>query len=163
MKEYPKFISNQPSGNDKFEGASQERLSKAISEHFKNIDSKNDLCIPRIVGIEGTWGSGKSNVVKLLEQKLKENGYFFYEYDAWGNQEDLQRRSLLEQLTDKLVSNNVLTGTTTTKIKGGKPKTVTWSEKLKYLLARKTETVTDKYPRLGLGLVSSFLTLFCSS
>lgn len=160
MKEYPKFISNQPSGNDKFEGASQERLSKAISEHFKNIDSKNDLCIPRIVGIEGTWGSGKSNVVKLLEQKLKENGYFFYEYDAWGNQEDLQRRSLLEQLTDKLVSNNVLTGTTTTKIKGGKPKTVTWSEKLKYLLARKTETVTDKYPRLGLGLVSSFLTLF---
>ena len=39
-------------------------------------------------------GSGKSNVVKLVQNLLKDNKikYHFFEYDAWGNQEDLQRR-----------------------------------------------------------------------
>ena len=34
MKEYPKFISNQPSGNDKFEGASARTLVKGYLRTF---------------------------------------------------------------------------------------------------------------------------------
>ena len=105
MTKFPRFIQDKPQGIDKFDGASQESLSKAIAKHIKDNDSlTKDDCLPRIIGIEGVWGAGKSNVVKLIEKHLQKDGsdYFFFEYDAWGNQEDLQRRSLLEQLTDKL-------------------------------------------------------------
>lgn len=156
-KQFPRFIQNKPCGIDKFDGGSQERLAKTIAHHFRQNDSlKEEDAMPRIIGIEGIWGSGKSNVVKMLEKELAE-GYYFFEYDAWGHQEDLQRRSILELLTSKLISDNILFGNTNITIKGGGKKTVTWSEKLKYLLARKTETVTEKYPLISNGMVAAFL------
>ena len=157
IKQFPQFIQNKPCGIDKFDGGSQERLAKTIARHFCQNDAlKKESTLPRIIGIEGVWGSGKSNVVKMLEKELAE-GYYFFEYDAWGHQEDLQRRSILELLTSKLISDNILSGDTTITIKGGGKKSVTWSEKLKYLLARKTETVTEKYPLISNGMVAAFL------
>lgn len=155
--EYPRFIQNKPCGIDKFEGGSQKRLAKTIARHFRQNDllSEEDA-LPRIIGIEGIWGSGKSNVIRMLEKELSDN-YYFFEYDAWGHQEDLQRRSILELLTSKLVDDAFLFGDTTIKAKGGGEKTVSWAEKLKYLLARKTETVTEKYPRISNGMVATFL------
>lgn len=154
IKQFPQFIQNKPCGIDKFDGGSQERLAKTIARHFFQNDAlKKESTLPRIIGIEGVWGSGKSNVVKMLEKELTE-GYYFFEYDAWGHQEDLQRRSILELLTSKLISDNILSGDTTITIKGGGKKSVTWSEKLKYLLARKTETVTEKYPLISNGMVA---------
>ena len=156
-KQFPRFIQNKPCGIDKFDGGSQERLAKTIAHYFRQNDSmKEENTMPRIIGIEGIWGSGKSNVVKMLEKEL-DNEYYFFEYDAWGHQEDLQRRSILELLTSKLISDKVLSGNTTITIKGGGKKSVTWSEKLKYLLARKTETVTEKYPLISHGMVAAFL------
>ena len=155
--QYPRFIQNKPCGIDKLDGGSQERLAKTIARHFRQNDSLNDdNALPRIIGIEGIWGSGKSNVVKILEKELSDN-YYFFEYDAWGHQEDLQRRSILELLTSKLINDGILSGDTTIKVKGGGEKTVSWAEKLKYLLARKTETVTEKYPLISNGMVAAFL------
>ncbi len=155
--QYPRFIQNKPCGIDKLDGGSQERLAKTIARHFRQNDSLNDdNALPRIIGIEGIWGSGKSNVVKMLEKELSDN-YYFFEYDAWGHQEDLQRRSILELLTSKLINDGILSGDTTIRIKGGGEKTVSWAEKLKYLLARKTETVTEKYPLISNGMVAAFL------
>lgn len=157
LKEYPRFISNRPCGNDKYEGKSQERLAQAIAKHFKDTDfDDSKICLPRIVGLEGIWGSGKSNVIQLLEKELKEE-YYFFEYDAWGHQEDLQRRSFLELLTSQLITDGVLSGNAKLKIKGGGTKVVSWKEKLKYLLARKTETITEKYPRVSNGMAAAFL------
>lgn len=156
-KQYPQFIQNKPCGIDKFDGCSQERLAKTIARHFRQNDTLNEeSALPRIIGIEGVWGSGKSNVVKMLEKELAD-GYYFFEYDAWGHQEDLQRRSILELLTCKLIDDKILSGNTAITIKGGGKKSVTWSEKLKYLLARKTETVTEKYPLISNGMVAAFL------
>ncbi len=155
--QYPRFIQNKPCGIDKLDGGSQKRLAKTIARHFRQNDSLNDNnALPRIIGIEGIWGSGKSNVVKMLEKELSDN-YYFFEYDAWGHQEDLQRRSILELLTSKLIDNGILSGNTTIKVKGGDEKTVSWADKLKYLLARKTETVTEKYPLISNGMVAAFL------
>ena len=155
--QYPRFIQNKPCGIDKLDGGSQERLAKTIARHFRQNDSLNDdNALPRIIGIEGIWGSGKSNVVKMLEKELSDN-YYFFEYDAWGHQEDLQRRSILELLTSKLIDDGILSGDTTIRIKGGGEKTVSWAEKLKFLLARKTETVTEKYPLISNGMVAAFL------
>lgn len=154
---FPRFIQNKPRGIDKFDGGSQTRLANTIARHFRQNDLLDkEEALPRIIGIEGIWGSGKSNVVKLIEQKLSDE-YYFFEYDAWGHQEDLQRRSILELLTSKLIQDKFLIGNTTLKLKGGNNKTVSWPDKLKHLLARKTETVTEKYPLISSGMVAAFL------
>lgn len=158
-KKYPRFIQNHPCGKDKFSGGSQARLSKSIADHFRRNDSlPKEETLPRIIGIEGGWGSGKSNVVKLLKNEYLKVSYYFFEYDAWGHQEDLQRRSFLELLTSKLIFDKVLQGKTKVKIKGGGEKEVDWDEKLKYLLARKTETITEKYPKISKGMAGVALT-----
>ena len=114
-QQYPRFIQNKPCGIDKFDGGSQERLAKTIARHFCQNDSLDEECtLPRIIGIEGIWGSGKSNVVKMLERELSDD-YYFFEYDAWGHQEDLQRRSILELLTSKLIDDGILSGNATIK------------------------------------------------
>ena len=65
--DYPHFIQSQPCGEDKFDGGSQKRLTQTISQHILRNDSlSNKYVLPRIIGIEGVWGSGKSNVVKML-------------------------------------------------------------------------------------------------
>lgn len=154
--EYTRFIPTTPSGIDKFEGGSQKRLSETIAQHFQKNDLLGENALPRIIGIEGEWGSGKSNVVKMLREQLK-GKYYFFEYDAWGHQEDLQRRSILELLTQELVKNNFLVGETIVEFKNGEKEKVTWPDKLKYLLARKSEAESLTYPRVSEGMVAAFL------
>lgn len=152
-REYPIFISNRPCGQDKFDGSSQSRLAKSIAEHFKRNDSlSKEEVIPRIIGIEGGWGSGKSNVVKLLKDKCLTN-YYFFEYDAWGHQEDLQRRSFLELLTEKLIQDEILKDDTTIKRKDGTTEKVSWENKKSYLLARKTEKEEKTFPLISGGII----------
>ena len=66
-QQYPRFIQNKPCGIDKFDGGSQERLAKTIARHFCQNDLLDEECtLPRIIGIEGIWGSGKSNVETII-------------------------------------------------------------------------------------------------
>ena len=111
-QDYPRFISNQPCGKDKTEGNSQKRLSNAIAEHITSTDSREtNNNIPRIIGLKGEWGVGKSNVIRQLQENEKiKSDYYIFEYDAWGHQEDLQRRSFLETLTTELIDKGLLTG-----------------------------------------------------
>ena len=53
-----------------------------------------------MIGIDGGWGSGKSNLVKLISNELnagisdkKKQMFPFITYDAWGHSSDLQRRT----------------------------------------------------------------------
>lgn len=165
ITDFPKFLPNKPCGVDKFEGKSQERLTNAIASHIITIDAKNNSqFLSRIIGLEGGWGIGKSNVIKQLKslETIKDN-YFLFEYDAWGHQEDLQRRSFLETLTAELIDKDILTGKTEIAIKGGGIRKVTWKEKLKFLLARKTEISTEKHPKLSPGIITFILvTIFTS-
>ena len=74
QSQYPRFIQNKPCGIDKFAGRLPKRLAKTIARHFRQNDSLNEECsLPRIIGIEGIWGSGKSNEVKMLESELSDN------------------------------------------------------------------------------------------
>ncbi|HBN06229.1 MAG TPA: hypothetical protein DD434_10650 [Bacteroidales bacterium] len=162
---YPRFISNKPCGIDKFEGKSQERLTNAIANHIVSIDKNKTIKdLSRIIGLEGGWGVGKSNVIKQLNKHddIRDN-YYLFEYDAWGHQEDLQRRSFLEILTAKLIDDEILSGNTKISIKGAETEVISWSQKLKYLLARKTENEIKKRPKLGIGVVAFVLaTIFTS-
>ncbi len=158
-QEYPKFIQNTPHCVDKYEGRSSERSAKAIENHIESIDSSTDQSkfFPKIVGLDGEWGSGKSNVVGILKKNIAKK-YHLFEYDAWGHQEDLQRRSFLETLTNELLiaeDGNLLPNKCSRKTKENKSET--WTEKLKYLLARKRETTSKTRPKISSGIIGAVL------
>jgi hypothetical protein len=152
---YPHFISSKPYGKDMYEGKSQERLTRAIANHiYSTDDSMNKYQIPRIVGLEGAWGAGKSNVIKQL--KIELNGkYYVFEYDAWGHQEDLQRRSFLETLTTELIKDGILIGN----ISGSTNNKVTWNEKLNDLLAKKVTSTHKSIPKFNTGALLAAISL----
>lgn len=158
---YPIYISNKPCGEDLADGKSQERLSNAISEYIISTDRNESSNLPRIIGLEGGWGVGKSNVIQLLESKLKDK-YYFFEYDAWGHQEDLQRRSFLEEFTTKLVEDNILVGKTTISV-NGVDETVDWHKAKEYLLSRKSKVETSKIPKLNNSFVAMILTVILTT
>lgn len=132
------FISNSPHGKDFFEGKSQQLVAKAIYESINNV--KN---LPHIIGLEGDWGSGKSNVIKQLSDISGfDRSYYLFTYDAWGHQEDLQRRSILEVLTTELIKKEFLVGKGKVRLRNGDEKEDSWNSLLSYLLSNKTVTTT---------------------
>lgn len=154
IEEYPRYVSINPRGEDLFEGKSQQKLAKDIAMHISESDKQEKPVFSRLIGIEGKWGSGKSNVIKLLEDQLTETYTFFY-FDVWGNQEDLQRRSILELLTKFLIEKGKLIGNTKMKVLSatseGKltEENCTWNEKLESLLSRKSYTKNITIPSLN--------------
>jgi len=129
----PTYIPSSPTGEDLFEGKSQEKIANTIFDLIKNKALPNN-----VIGLEGKWGSGKSNVVGILNKKFKsiKSDYIFYTYDAWAHQEDLTRRTFLEDLISKLKTEN--------KFKNK----YDWENELKKLLAKKSSTTTQKYPKI---------------
>lgn len=150
---FPRFIVDKPQGEDVFEGQSQTKLAKNISDYILSADKEeaekdNQTCIPRIIGIEGSWGAGKSNVVRKVENQLPQS-YYTFTYDSWGHQEDLQRRSILETLVNKLINDKVLHGEVSIKMRNGKSHTDKWYNQLALLLSNKTITTTRSIPKLS--------------
>lgn len=141
------LLSNEPCREDAFEG----HAHKNIAEQVARIVSQDDK--RRVVGIEGIWGSGKSNLISLVNKKLNGEGVYeenydhkdspfpFFVYDAWGHQSDFQRRAILEELTHDLTMEK--------KILDGKK----WKNKLEELLAKRRKTTTKEVPRLGIALI----------
>lgn len=135
-----KFLSNEPIGSDLFAGKSQEKTAEVISQILK--DEKF-----QIIGIDGSWGTGKSNLVKIVENKLKT--YKFFIYDVWGHQEDDQRRSILIELTDFILDKN-------NKLIDNDKK---WKENLKKLLGKEKEITTINRPYLSIGFIFSLFSI----
>lgn len=135
-QQYPRFIQNKPCGIDKFDGGSQERLAKTIARHFVRMIHWMRNVLYLELSASKVFGD-LENPTWLKCWNVNYQTTITFEYDAWGHQEDLQRRSILELLTSKLIDDGILSGNATIKVKGGGTKTVSWSEKLKYLLARK--------------------------
>jgi len=87
------FLKNEPIGEDLFSGRAQEHVAETICDNIERL---------HVIGLEGEWGSGKSNLVKILQQKLsnKDKKYFFFIYDAWAHQMDFQRRAIIEEIVE---------------------------------------------------------------
>ncbi len=136
----PKFLQNIPKGEDLFEGKSQEKIADVIINILNNENFQ-------IIGIDGGWGTGKSNLVKIIENKLKD--YNFFNYDVWGHQEDEQRKAILVELTEFISdkSRNIV---------ADKKK---WNEKLKKLLAKEKEVTTINRPYLSVGFIFSLFSI----
>jgi hypothetical protein len=135
------FINNDPQGEDLFHGKAQERVAQSIS-----LLIKNDVLNTKLVGLEGSWGSGKSNVIRIIEGQLTES-HHLYIHDAWGHQEDLQRRAFLEELTEDLYNKQILDS-------------VKWRKKLNELLSKTQETYTKTVPKLSTGIIITAMLAF---
>jgi KAP family P-loop domain. len=72
-----------------FEGKSQQRLAEAVAAHITEADQLDSLHFSRLIGLEGQCGSGKSNVIKILEDQYLKQEYTFFYFAAWGNQDPL--------------------------------------------------------------------------
>ncbi|NNV57760.1 P-loop NTPase fold protein [Limnovirga soli] len=131
--DYPQFINNSPCGEDLFEGKAQQKIASNICNIIKTEKNCN------IIGIDGGWGSGKSNLVKQVENILTPEGYHFFIYDSWGHQEDLQRRSFLEELTENLTQEHLVKDV--------------WELKLKKLLSKTKETESKRVPKMSIGII----------
>jgi uridine kinase len=135
---FPKFLSNQPCGKDLFASGPQNKIAESIVHHIHN-----NLTDSNLIGLDGDWGSGKSNVVSIIKKMLGK-GYHLFVYDAWSHQEDLQRRSFLEELTENLQEKEIVDQEK-------------WKKNLKELLAKKKETITKTIPKLSYPIIISLL------
>ncbi|WP_203296544.1 P-loop NTPase fold protein [Luteirhabdus pelagi] len=127
---YPKFISNIPTGEDSFSGGSHQKIATNV---VKIIEG--DLLDTKIIGLEGDWGSGKSNVVSMIQKQLSQE-YYTFVFDAWGNQVDLTRKSFLEQLINELFAQELLSDTRN------------WKKKKAQLLGNSSKKIIQKYPKV---------------
>ena len=146
-----KLLSNEPCHEDAFEGHSHQNIALQIARLIKEDEDRH------IIGVDGGWGSGKSNLISLVNKRLNgdsvyDKGYDhksslfpFFIYDAWGHQADYQRRAILEELTQEL--------TLEKKILDKKR----WKGKFEELLAKRKKTTTKEVPSLGVGLIVGIL------
>ncbi|MBL4654115.1 MAG: hypothetical protein JKY53_14820 [Flavobacteriales bacterium] len=98
-------------------------MANTIFELIKDKSLPNN-----VIGLEGKWGSEKSNVVSILNKKFDntKSDYILFTYDAWAHQEDLTRRTFLEGLITKLKSDEKFNDT------------IDWENELNKLLAKKS-------------------------
>ena len=153
----PSFISHQPRGKDHFDGSPHVRIANSLSEIISSGEKHT-----HIIGLEGEWGSGKSNVIKILEKEFQKSGEkYVFTYDLWGHQEDIHRKSFLEELLHELSLEQLLGSVADLESEFLKElKGKSWNDKLEYLLSQKKKKDQSSYPTLGLGLVYVVLYFF---
>lgn len=93
----PLLIEDVPSDEDKFQ--SHQKIADALSELIdKQAGGKT-------IGLEGSWGAGKSTIIRLFTNALSKPPYdrpvLIYNFDAWAHQGDPLRRAFLEGLIDQ--------------------------------------------------------------
>lgn len=146
MKLQPKYIEIHPQGKDVFESKSHDKIADCICDIIKG-----NMTHRKIIGLEGEWGSGKSNVIEILkDEKLnKKNNKLFY-YDVWGHQEDINRRSFLEEMFDFLIYENI----------GSKK---IWKKRQNELLAKTKTTLKTSKPSLSWSFIILAFIFFFST
>ena len=95
-----KVLNDNCSAEDRLEDQTHKRIADKL---FEIITARNEDGMT--IGLEGEWGSGKSTVVKLLQERLKaekaDKTFVFY-IDAWEHEGDHLRRVFLETFIAKV-------------------------------------------------------------
>jgi predicted KAP-like P-loop ATPase len=127
-----RLLDDVPASEDAFGG--HKRIAHAILKLVR--DEKGG----RAIALVGSWGSGKSTVVKLLQLATKQpsdrkSDTEVFVFDAWVHEGDPLRRSFLESLISHLQQ------------KGWVDKE-RWNKKLEQLANKRKETKTKSSPVL---------------
>lgn len=86
----------------KTEDLLEDKTHQKIAEHLYDLITDDET--PGLtVGIEGKWGSGKSTVIGILNEKLKSlSDTFVFYIDTWAHEGDHLRRVFLEKFIDAI-------------------------------------------------------------
>lgn len=115
------MLTNEPIGEDWYDGHAQTTLARRIAQEirqpstFVGPDEKEQEHTV-VMALEGSWGSGKSNVIRMVENdqtgtdKKSTEKVVFINYDLWKCRQDLTRKSVLESIVSELAGKNILTG-----------------------------------------------------
>jgi hypothetical protein len=138
------LLLDEPELIDAFNGP-HGRIAANIADLISREDAKGIS-----IGVEGSWGSGKSTVARLLIQKLQsQKNIAIISFDAWAHEGDPLRRTFLETLIRRL-------------------KELKWIDEKRWdehieILANRQETVTTKdeltFSRSGALVAFLFLLL----
>jgi len=89
------FLPDEPVEQDEF--GSHERIADAL---YKTVTKGKG---GKAIALVGSWGSGKSTVIKILEGKVKrQENLAVFVFDTWAHQGDPLRRSFLERISEFL-------------------------------------------------------------
>jgi hypothetical protein len=101
-----KFISNRCSAEDKLANHPHESVANSLFDLLRNHPEIENP----VIGLEGSWGSGKSQVIRILQRLVKDanlkDDYIFINYDIWSVQEDLTRKSFLDAVLSDAKEDN---------------------------------------------------------
>jgi KAP family P-loop domain len=97
----PELVLDDPSASDQIEGRAHERLADTIATLIQSHEGG------RAIGLEGSWGGGKSTVIEMLASRLRKSAgagakHSVLIFDAWAHNDDPTRRVFLEELIDQL-------------------------------------------------------------
>jgi hypothetical protein len=131
-----KFITDQPAETDEFSSQAHARVAGALVTIVVSSDGG------RAVGLEGTWGSGKSTVIdfalaqfeKWNKDRIPKQRVFVF--DAWAHQGDPLRRVFLEELIEYLAGVRAI----------DKAK---WGAKLEQLRSKRKRTTETRAEKLS--------------
>ena len=88
---------------DLFTDKTHERIAQTLCQVISNDNSDGVT-----IGLEGSWGSGKSTVISILREKIRNDKIKYFYFDAWAHEGDPLRRIFLESLIEQLNANNKL-------------------------------------------------------
>ncbi|NIE66946.1 P-loop NTPase fold protein [Burkholderia sp. Ax-1719] len=108
MQKTPTLLLDEPSVEDNLGGA-HKKIAKTIATLIETSPGG------QTIRLDGTWGSGKSSVVRMLTERLEPSGsegneraaslkkdFAVFLYDAWVHSGDPLRRAFLSSLVTKL-------------------------------------------------------------
>lgn len=81
---------------DFFEDKTHDNVAETL---YKLIDSNDNGFT---IGLEGSWGSGKSTVISIFKRKIENGSFHYFYFDAWAHEGDHLRRIFLESLISQL-------------------------------------------------------------
>ena len=111
---------------DLFDFGTHERVAATVHKILTSPENK-----ALTIGLEGSWGSGKSTVVEILRRKLCGEKFHYFYFDAWAHEGDPLRKVFLESFIKsidvendanqlQLLENRISNRQTTTRIKSSR-------------------------------------------
>lgn len=95
-----KFLSDQPLAADR-----EQEIRFGHLEIANNLKQQLLSCpIPFTIGLFGKWGSGKTTILNVLRNRLKDDEVAIVNFDVWKHEDDALRRTFLKELFEQLKS-----------------------------------------------------------